>query len=307
VTGAGGFIGTHLTARLMTAGASLMLLGRPPRREVSVPLPDAAAWRPDVLGGGRDRLVSALAVCDALVHLGYVPPPAGGTLDRLRWEVERNVSVTADLLDAASDAGVTFVAFASTSEVYSASKVNREDAPLAPRTPYAAAKFLQEELVRGWAADTRRPAAVLRLTTVFGPGETVHRAVPRFITAALQGLPLPIEGDGGQLFAPVYVGDVAAAFQAAIELRADGTYNVGGEPRPVHEVAEQVARLCGAGAGLRGSQLTERRAVPLCDTSRATSVLGFRRTALEVGLTEEIGWLRRQVPALAKEVPSALN
>jgi nucleoside-diphosphate-sugar epimerase len=286
----------------MAAGASLLLLGRRPGREVPVPLPGTAAWLPDTLGVSRDQLASALESCDALVHLGYVPPHARGALDRLCSELERNVAVTVDLLEAATAGGVPFVAFASTAAVYPAAEVNREDAPLAPRTPYAVAKFLQEELVRGWAADTRHPAAVLRLTTVYGPGETVRRAVPRFITAALLGQPLPIDGDGGQLFGPVYVGDVAAAFLAAIELRADGTYNVGGEPRPVHQVAELVARLCGARADLRGGQ-TERRVVPLCDTSLAASVLGFRQTALEVGLTEEIGWLRRQEPAVAAARP----
>src|SRR5436190_1746590 len=83
--------------------------------------------------------------------------------------------------EAAAAGDVSFVAFASTAEVYPTSGLNREDGPLAPRSPYAVAKLVQEELVRAWAADTRRPAAVLRLTTVYGPGEAVRRAVPRFI------------------------------------------------------------------------------------------------------------------------------
>jgi UDP-glucose 4-epimerase len=294
VTGAGGFIGTHLGSRLMAAGASLLLLGPQPKREAPVPVAGADAWLPDSVGASPDRLAAALASCDALVHLGYVPPPCEGALARLRWELERNVSATADLLEAAAAGGVPFIAFASTSEVYPASQLNREDGPLAPRTPYAVAKLLQEHMVHGWVADTRRAAAVLRLTTVYGPGETVRRAVPRFITAALQGLPLPMDGDGAQLFAPVFVDDVTAAFQAAVELRAQGTYNVGGEPRTVHEVADMVLRLCGARADLGGCRKTDRRPVPLCETSRAASVLGIRQTALEVGLIEEIRWLRRQ-------------
>jgi nucleoside-diphosphate-sugar epimerase len=294
VTGAGGFIGSHLTSRLTTAGASPLLLGPPPKREAPVTAPGADAWLPDALGAGRDRLAAALASCDALVHLAYVPPPGGGTLARLRSELERNVSTTAHLLEAAAAGGVPFVAFASTAAIYPAADLNREDGPLAPRTPYAVAKLVQEQLVRGWAADTQRPAAVLRLTTVYGPGETVRRAIPRFITATLQGLPIPMDGDGAQLFAPVFVDDVAAAFQTAVELRAGGTFNVGGEPRPVHEVADLVVRLCGARPDLGESRKAERRLVPLCDTSRAASVLGVRQTALEVGLAEEIHWLRHQ-------------
>ena len=118
-------------------------------------------------------------------------------------------------MEAAAAAGVPYLVFASTSEVYPTSGLNREDGPLAPQSPYAVAKLVQEQLVRGWAADAGRRAAVLRLTTVYGPGEPVRRAVPRFIAAALRGLPLPLDGDGAQVFAPVFVGDVAAAFQAA--------------------------------------------------------------------------------------------
>ena len=264
-----------------------------------MPVPGVEAWLPDALGGSRDRLAEALSTCDALVHLGYVPPAPGGAVDRLRSELETNVAATAELIEAAAAAGVPYLVFASTSEVYPTSGMNREDGPLAPQSPYAVAKLVQEQLVRGWAADTGRRAAVLRLTTVYGPGEPVRRAVPRFIAAALRGLPLPLDGDGAQVFAPVFVGDVAAAFQAAVELRAGGIYNVGGEPRAVGEVADLVLRLCGADARLAGRARTQRRLVPLCDTSRAAYVLGVRQTALEVGLTEEIGWLRLQELAAA--------
>ena len=278
----------------MATGASLLLLGPPPRREVPVPVPGADAWLPDALSGGPDRLAEALSTCDALVHLGYVAPPPGGVLDRLGSELETNVAATAELMQAAAAGGVPYLVFASTSEVYPASGLNREDGPVAPQSPYAVAKLVQEQLVRGWAVDTGRRAAVLRLTTVYGPGEPVRRAVPRFIAAALRGLPLPLDGDGAQVFAPVFVGDVVAAFHAAVELRAGGIYNVGGEPRAVSEVADLVLRLCAADARLAGRRRTERRLVPLCDTSRAASVLGVRQTALQAGLTEEIEWLRFQ-------------
>jgi len=278
----------------MAAGTPVLLFGRPPDRETPVPVPGPASWLPEGLEACGERLVAALSTCDALVHLAYVPPPDGGVMARLRSELERNVAATADLMDAAAAAGVPYVAFASTSGVYPTAELNTEDGPLAPRSPYAVAKLVQEDLVRGWATDTGHPAAVLRLTTVFGPGEPVRRAIPRFITTALQGLPIPIDGDGAQLFAPVFVGDVATAFEAAVELQAEGTYNVGGEPRPVHEVADLVVRLCGKPAPAGEAPRAERRTVPLCDTSRAASVLGVHPTAIEAGLLEEIRWLRHQ-------------
>src|SRR5207248_9780720 len=107
-----------------------------------------------------------------------------------------------------------------------------------------------------------------------------------------RGLPLPLDGDGAQVFAPVFVGDVVAAFHAAVELRAGGIYNVGGEPRAVSEVADLVLRLCAADARLAGRRRTARRLVQLCDPSRAASVLGVRQPAVQAGLTAETERLR---------------
>lgn len=276
----------------MAAGASVVLLGPPLKREVALP-PGDADWLPEALDGDRGRLATTLERCDALVHLRYVAPSAASVLRRLEVEMDANARATAELLEAAATSGVSFVVFTSTASVYPSSGLNREEGPIAPTGPYAVAKVVQEELVRGWTADTGRPAAIMRLSTVYGPGEAAHRAIPRFVRAALLGEEMPLHGDGAQLFSPIFVGDVARAIRTSIELGAGGTFNLGGEPQTIREVAETISRLCGAGSDVRRPHSTPAPGAPLCDCSRAQAVLGLRHTPLQEGLSEEIQWVRQ--------------
>jgi len=300
LTGGGGFIGSHLAAGLRAAGAEVLLLGPPPLRSAtsrSLVERGEVLWEADALSRGRARLAVLLGDVQALVHLGYRPPDGAGALPTLHAELTGNVVATARLLEVAGDAGLAHVVFASSAQVYPPGEGNREDGPVAPAAPYGWAKLLQEELVRSWSRDLGRPAAVLRLTTVYGPGEPVRRAIPRFVSAALEGRPLRVDGRGEHRFAPVFVGDVVAAFLAVLHARADGIYNVGGEPRTVREVAELVVALCGGGVPIEESGLPARQA-PLCDVSRAERILGLRWTPLETGLEEEIRWFRGRPGAM---------
>ena len=275
------------------------MLGPPPLRSAasrSLVERGEARWERRALVEGRARLTTLLKGAQALVHLGYRPPRGEGALLALRSELTGNVLATARLLEAAADAGLAYVVFASSAQVYPPREGNREDGPVAPSTPYAWAKLLQEELVRGWAQDLGRPAAVLRLATVYGPGEPPRRAIPRFVKAALEGRPLHVDGRGDHRFAPVFVADVVAAFAAALRARADGTYNVAGQPRTIREVAELVVALCGTEVPIEESGSAPRQ-VPLCDVSKAERALGLSWTALEVGLQEEIRWFRQRLPA----------
>jgi nucleoside-diphosphate-sugar epimerase len=298
LTGAGGFIGSHLAAELAAAGWQLVLLGPPAlKRRETVALVESglARWEPVALASAAGSR-RALARCDALCHLGYRAPRRRSALGRLGAELAGNVRPTARLLRAAAEVGVGYLVFTSTARVYPAAGLNREDGLLAPADAYALAKLWQEELVRGWSADTRRPAAVLRLTTVFGPGEPVRRAIPRFIRDALLGRPPRLEGDGSAPFAPVDVADVVAAIRTAMEGRARGVFNLGGSPLAVAEAARMVAELCGLGPATAPQPLLRQRPNPLCDTSRAAAELGFRPRPLREGLAREVAWFRSLGP-----------
>jgi len=301
VTGGGGFIGAHLLGHLVAAGAQVDLLGPTPlkRRTVrSLIERDHVRYKPFALEGDAVDLANALAGCDALVHLRYRPPATDGFWSQLLEGVSDNLLETIRLLDAAAVAGVGQVCLASSVNVYQppALGVDENAAVGGSLKPYAVVKLQQEECVRRWSRETGRPAAILRLATVYGPGETVGRAIPNFIRAALAGERPVVAGRGASLFDPIYVGDVAAAFLCALEKGSEGTFNIAtGRGWPTKYVARLVMRLCAADGDVELNRAKPDSDRPVCNVARAQSVLGFKATtSLETGLQAEIDWLRTQ-------------
>jgi nucleoside-diphosphate-sugar epimerase len=299
VTGAGGFIGAHLVVHLLAAGARVDVLGPTPlkRRTLRSLLErDEVVYKPFALDADGNALADALEDCDALIHLRYRPPASDGFWPQLVEGVNDNLVETIRLLEAAAMAGVRHVSLASSVSVYTPPAIGvDETAPVGkPLNAYAMVKLEQEECVRHWAHQTGRPAAILRLATVYGPGETVGRAIPNFIRAALSGMAPVVAGHGAAQFDPIYVGDVAAAFMCAMEKGAGGTFNIAtGQAWPTRHVARLVMRLCAADGDVELDHTASDRDRPVCNVSRAESVLGFKaRTPLETGLQAEIDWLR---------------
>jgi len=299
VTGAGGFIGAHLVVHLLAAGAQVDVLGPTPlkRRALrSLIERDDVIYKPFALDAEGAALADALEGCDALIHLRYRPPAGDGFWSQLLEGVNDNLNETIRLLEAAAVAGVRHVSLASSVSVYKPPAFGvDEDAPVGePLNAYATVKLQQEECVRHWIHQTGRPAAILRLATVYGPGETVGRAIPNFIRAALSGGRPVVPGRGSAQFDPIYIGDVAGAFLCAIEKGSEGTFNIAtGQGWPTRHVARLVMTLCAAEGDIELNRAALDRDRPVCDVTRAETVLGFKaRTPLEAGLKAEIDWLR---------------
>jgi nucleoside-diphosphate-sugar epimerase len=299
VTGGGGFIGAHLLEHLLAAGAEVDLLGPTPLKRQTVRSlieRSEVRYKPFALVGDTAQLAEALDGCDALVHLRYKPPATEGFWPQLLAGVSNNLLETIRLLDAAALAGVGEVCLASSVSVYQlpALGVDEDAAVGGSLKPYAVVKLQQEDCVRHWTRQTRRPAAVLRLATVYGPGETVGRAIPNFIRAVLAGERPVVAGRGAALFDPIYVADVAAAFVCALEKGSEGTFNIAsGRGWPTKYVARLVMRLCAAEGDVELNRAEPDSDRPVCNVARAESVLGFKaRTSLETGLKAEIDWLR---------------
>jgi UDP-glucose 4-epimerase len=254
-------------------------------------------YRPFALEADSDGLAEVLEGCDSLVHLRYRPPAAEGFWPQLLEGVNENLLETIRLLDAAARAGVSQVCLASSVSVYTPPALGiDEDGPVGgPVTPYAIVKLQQEDCVRQWTRQTGRPGSILRLATVYGPGEKVSRAIPNFIRATLSGGQPVVAGRGAAQFDPIYVSDVAEAFLCALEKRAEGTFNIAtGKAWPTRHVARLVLRLCEADGDVTLNHSEPDRDRPVCKVGRAESVLGFKaRTSLEAGLQAEIDWLRR--------------
>jgi UDP-glucose 4-epimerase len=305
MTGGGGFIGSHLLARMVGAGIDVTLLG---------PNTGKSRYTESLVAAGTVRLlrcapdfgnesVLRLAVddADALVLLGYVLPTATGPVGRLLEEFKLNVEPLVRLLRVACDRP-RHVVFASSVSVYGTPErvPVAETEPERPCTAYGIAKLACEQVVRISSASAGGTTSVLRYATVYGPGETVPRAIPNFIRAALAGEPPLVAGDGLDERDYVHVADVAQATMRALERRADGTFNIGsGRGTRTIDLARLVLQLTGAKVDplFRPSRLADHGPVRMfCDTARAREVLGFvAHDELSAGISEEIGWFRSQL------------
>jgi UDP-glucose 4-epimerase len=300
VTGGGGFIGAHVIRHLLDAGAEVDVLGPTTLRRQSVCSlirNGQVSYLPFALMTDSEGLAGLLRDHDSLVHLRYRPPSTQRFWSSLGEGVSDNLLETVQLLDAAEMAGVSHVCLASSARVYQPPALGvDENGPVGGiPTPYTMIKLQQEDCLREWARQTGRQFTILRLATVYGPGETVDRAIPNFIRAVLSGRRPVVDGRGASLFDPIYVADVADAILCTLEKRADGTFNIGtGRGWPPRHVARLIIRICGAHGDVAENRSQPDRGGPVCNVGRALAVLGFKAaTSLESGLRAEIDWWRR--------------
>jgi dTDP-glucose 4,6-dehydratase len=194
VTGAGGFIGSHLTHRLVRDGARVRAFVRYTSRDdrgwLDALEPAIQQEIETVLGDLRDVESVARAMRDIEVafHLGaqiaipysYVNP---------RDFYETNVLGTLNVATAARDAGVGRIVHTSTSEVYGTARVVpiTEDHPLEPQSPYAASKLAADKLMDAFHRSYSLPVTVLRPFNTYGPHQSARAIVPTIGTQALAG------------------------------------------------------------------------------------------------------------------------
>ena len=305
VTGAAGFIGSHLVDDLLARGDEVLALDSlSPYYDPSLKLArlEAAASRGGCTTAVADlataRLEPLLEGAGLVFHLAGRPGVRASWHDGLAACMRENIHATQRLLDAAARAGVPRVVLASSSSVYgqAAEVPTPETAPLRPLSPYGVTKAAAEHV----AALAACPVVVLRFFTVFGPRQRPDMAFARFLEAALEGRAVPVNGSGLQARDFTYVGDAVAALLAAAELGVPGrAYNVaGGCEATVLDVIGALGRLLGAPldtrhgpASLGDPFRTEG------DTARARRELGWEP---EVGLEEG---LARQLAAQAAPQP----
>ncbi len=295
VTGGAGFIGSHLVRALLERGDEVRVLDN-----------FSTGNRANLQGLERDveviegelrsyeRVHHAVRGCELVFHQGALPSVPRSLQDPLTTTAV-NVEGTLNVLLAARDEGVRRVVFASSSSVYG----NQDSFPLSeqarpdPISPYGVSKLAAERFCVSFSRVYPLETVVLRYFNVFGPRQDPRSeyaaVVPRFISEAAAGRPLPIYGDGEQRRDFTYVANVVEANLLAADA-ADGNgavVNVAtGRAVSVNDLADAVCRILGRTA--------ERRYLPprpgdvrssWADVSAARALLGWEpRVGLEEGL-----------------------
>jgi nucleoside-diphosphate-sugar epimerase len=298
VTGAAGFLGSHLVPRLIEHGAEVCVLDQPnARRWPLLERGDVAATiKADVSGLVDTRYDHELGDIDAIFHLAAVG--VMGDVGDVRQVVTGNIDATLAVLVAAERLRSRLVYCGSCFE-YGAGARWAEDALPAPTTEYGAAKASGWLLVNAFARRTGLEVVSLRPFTMYGPMEPPGRLVPSVVRRALAGKAIDLT-PGEQLRDFVYVDDAVDAFLAAATTDAavGGTFNVcTGRAVTVRDVVLHVLQCTGSSSEARFGALpyrpTELRVLS-GDPTRAEQVLRWRaRVTIEDGLARTIAWFRR--------------
>ena len=216
--------------------------------------------------------------------------------------VTTNVAGTQILLDAIRRTPVERFILISSSEVYGTAEYAPmdEEHPLNPRSPYAATKAGADRLAYSYFVTYGLPIVIVRPFNNYGPRQHPEKVVPRFVTQALQDLPLTIHGDGHATRDWLYVDDTAEAIEAIIAAELD---DVAGEVLNVATGVDiSVNEIADAVLDALGKPRTQRTNVPerlgqvdrhIGSTEKAERLTGWKaRTSFERGLELTIAWYR---------------
>jgi UDP-glucose 4-epimerase len=304
VTGAAGFIGSHLAERLLADGHEVAgidcFTDYYPRERKQANL---ARLRDH----GRFSLVEArlqdaelprlLEGATCVFHLAAQAGVRASWGREFSHYTDHNVLATQQLLEAALVAGRPRVVYASSSSVYgdAAELPLREDGPCRPVSPYGVTKLAAEHLALLYHRNHGLATVSLRFFTVYGPRQRPDMAFHRFLKAARDGQPITLYGDGTQTRDFTYVDDIVSAVSAAaLSGRPGSVYNVGGGERiALNDVLGLIERVTGRRLGIQrqGPQMGDMKDT-FADTSAAGRDLGFRSTvALAEGLDREWQWI----------------
>jgi UDP-glucuronate 4-epimerase len=309
VTGAAGFVGSHVSEALLAQGADVVgvdcftdyysrdlkernLAGL--RTHPKFTFHEAALQHADVG-----------ALMDGVSQVYHLAAQAGVRKSwgaDFRTYIDHNIDATQRLLEAAkAKPDLHRFVYASSSSVYGdvAPIPMREDAYLQPLSPYGVTKLAAEHLCHLYFANYGVPTVSLRFFTVYGPRQRPDMAFNRFIRAAFGQSPITLYGDGEQTRDFTFIADIVAANLAAGDRgRPGAVYNIGGGSRvSVTEVLALVAELTGRTLDIRREE-TQKGDMrdTFADTSRARADLGFRPGwTLRDGLAAEVEWLRKDV------------
>ncbi|HEY8323570.1 MAG TPA: NAD-dependent epimerase/dehydratase family protein [Ktedonobacterales bacterium] len=303
VTGAAGFIGSHLCEALLADGMEVVGL------DAFIPYYSRAIKESNLAAGRQhpaftfheldlraDDLSAALDGVEVIFHIAAMPGLLA-SWKQFDMYMTCNVQATQRLLQAASDSGrIRQFIHASTSSVYGSLVLGDEQTKPQPVSPYGITKLAGEHLVQVYQTQFGLPASILRYFSVYGPRQRPDMGYYLFIDHMLRGQPLTVFGTGDQLRGNTYVGDIVRATQLAHErFEAGSVYNIGGaEEVSANQVIALLEDLIGQRADLRHAPSRPgEQSRALADMTAARERLGFvPQMTLRHGLEAQVAWQR---------------
>lgn len=314
VTGGAGFIGTHLTRRLLSLGANVRVIDDLSNTTMG-PVAEFLDGTPDHFDFVHASVLDPAALAEAVdgasvvYHLAAISA-AGVSLEDPTRVFDVNAAGTQRVAEAARMAGASRLVFAASSSAYGTHPVpHTETMTPDPLSPYAASKLAGEHVVSAYARSMGLPGVSLRFFNVYGPGQPANSAysavIPIFVDQVLAGAAPTVHGDGAQTRDFVHVDDVVRALMLAAAAPAGPEpINIGtGQRVSVLDLASRIAELAGR------PDLTPVHAAPragdvphsVADVARSRASLGFEaQTPLEDGLRGLIEARRGSAPAPAR-------
>ncbi len=309
VTGAAGFIGSHLAERLVEEGARVRAfvhynsMGSAGWLDASPLAADMEIMSGDVVD--RDSVLRATRDTDVVFHLAsliaipysYVAPDSYARV---------NVGGAVNVLQAARHYDVARVVHTSTSEVYGTARVCPidEEHPLQGQSPYSASKIGADKMAEAFHLSFAVPVVTVRPFNTYGPRQSARAVIPTIITQCLHGDGVVRLGNTSPTRDLNFVADTVSGFVLAGEREAavGCTVNLGsGRETSVVDLVGLIAGLCGVEPAIETEAQRERVAGSeverlLADATLAQDLLGWRpRFTLEDGLARTVAWFRENL------------
>ena len=296
VTGATGFIGSHLCKELVRRGQPVFALSRSGRTDNIAPLlphPEFYLYTGDIQDTDMIGNIIKNHRIKAVFHLAAKLPSENDINNPLPC-FDSNARGTLNVLDAARQYGVDKFVFASTMSVYAEPPQYLpvdESHPTHPSTIYSLAKIASELSCNLYSKDMSM--IVLRYSGAYGRGERESDAIPTFITQALANKPLTVEGDGKQTSDFVHIDDIVQGTLLAWERNEPGVYNLGsGQETSVSELAWRIIKLTDSKSKIAYTDRnTERPFRFFLDITRAQKTFGYSPRSLDEGLSSYLNEL----------------
>ena len=306
VTGAAGFIGSHLSQKLLKEGYSVIGLDSftdfysQKLKKINLsPLLNENNFEflhGDINNIDTDSLVQRV---DCIFHLAAQAGVRTSWGHRFSDYTRNNIEATQNLLEAARGSRIQNFIYASSSSVYGTCTDLpwKENSPLFPFSPYGVSKLAAEHLCSLYFKNYGVPTVSLRFFTVYGPGQRPDMAFHRFFKFIIQSKPVPIFGDGKQTRDFTFIDDIVAANITALEKGKSGEiYNVGGGSR---RKLEDVIHIMEEITGIKIQTIvegTKKGDVPdtYASIEKARKVLNYSpQVSFKDGLKEQWEWIQR--------------